>query len=479
MRGWSLQQIRRMITVSRPRLFDVVNPATGIKIAELPDDSPQDVSEKLERLSGGQKWWNALPVHERRQTLERFNDLLRENLNSLAEILSTEMGKPIKQSKNEIRATVDRVRFYLSHYEKILEEQTVLETSRLKEKILYEPLGVIANISAWNYPYFVSANVFAAALITGNSVLYKPSEYASLSGREITRLLHEAGVPKDAFVLCTGKGETGAGVASLEGLGGIFFTGSFKTGVEIAKAAAPNLVKVQLELGGKDPVYVRHDVQNVARAAATIADGAFYNCGQSCCSVERVYVDKKIYPEFMENFIKTVKSFKVGDPLDEETYIGPVAREAQVPYLSSQVQDAVRKGANVAMGGSSESLPSKGFWFPPTVLTDVDHTMNVMREESFGPLIGIQMVDGDAEAINFMSDTPYGLTAGVFCKSCNDAEAILRELEVGTGYWNCCDRVSPRLPWSGRKASGIGVTLGLDGLRSFVQPKGFFLQQQW
>ncbi|BBN01846.1 hypothetical protein MPTK1_2g10740 [Marchantia polymorpha subsp. ruderalis] len=479
-RSCSLQQIRRMITVSRPTLFDVVNPATGKTIAELPDDSPQDVAEKFQRLSGGQRRWNDVPVFERRETLERFNELLRLNMNSLAQILTSEMGKPIKQSKNEIRATVDRVKFYLTHYEKVLREHTVLETARLKEKVVYEPLGVIANISAWNYPYFVSANVFAAALLTGNTVLYKPSEYASLSGQEITRLLHEAGVPKDAFMLCTGKGETGSAVSSLEGLGGIFFTGSFKTGLEIAKTAAPNLVKVQLELGGKDPVYVRHDVPNVASAAASIADGAFYNCGQSCCSVERIYVDKKIYPEFVENFVKTVKSFKMGDPLSDETYIGPVARKPQIPFLASQVIDALRKGASAAVGGDMtnvEDIPRAGFWFPPTVLTDVNHTMNVMREESFGPLIGIQMVDGDAEALNLMRDTPYGLTASVFCKSSSDAEAILRELEVGTGYWNCCDRVSPRLPWSGRKASGIGATLGMDGLRSFVQPKGFFLQR--
>ncbi|KAL3696991.1 hypothetical protein R1sor_011067 [Riccia sorocarpa] len=398
---------------------------------------------------------------------------------SLAEILTKEMGKPINQAKNEIRHAVVRISSPFHHHEaQIFKEQTICETSKYEERILYEPLGVIANISAWNYPYFVSSNIFAGGLMAGNSILYKPSEYASLSGREITRLLHEAGVPEDVFMLCTGKGETGAAVASLKGLGGIYFTGSVKTGVEISKAAAPNLVKVQLELGGKDPVYVRQDVKDVARAAATIAEGAFYNCGQSCCSVERIYVHEKIFPEFMDNFVNTVKSYKVGDPMDKETFIGPVAREAQVPFLASQVQDAVTKGANVVVGGENVALPSEGFWFSPTVLTDVDHSMNVMREESFGPVIGIQAVSGDAEALELMKDTPYGLTAGVFSESRKDAEAILRELDVGTAYWNCCDRVSARLPWSGRKASGIGATLGLDGLRSFVQPKAYFLHEK-
>lgn len=456
-------------------VFHVVNPSTAQVIAELPVDSPASVDAKFQALEAGQKQWHATGIVERRSALERFNELLRRNVPALAKTLTLETGKPISQAKNEVRATVDRVRFYLENCEQVLQEQTVLQTNVLQEKLLYEPLGVVANISAWNYPYFVSANVFAAALLTGNTVLYKPSEHASLTGLEIAKLLYEAGVPKDVFIVTTGKGETGAAVASLKGLGGLFFTGSHKTGVEIAKQAAGNLVKVQLELGGKDPVYVRSDIPNVAAAAASIADGAFYNCGQSCCSVERVYVDRAIYGEFLEHFITTVKGFKVGDPLKSDTYIGPVARQPQLSFLASQVNDAVEKGAKM-VSNLGLDINTDGFYFPPTVLSDVNHTMDVMREESFGPLIGIQSVDGDLEALNLMKDTPYGLTASVFCKHSADAEQILRELQVGTGYWNCCDRVSPRLPWSGRKGSGLGVTLGLDGIRAFVQPKGILLQ---
>ena len=468
----------RDFKVQRSAVFEVVNPSTCKVIGELPEDNSEEVRAKFESLASGQKEWRAVPLAERRAMLERFNELLRLNMPALARTLTTEMGKPIAQAKNEVRATVDRVRFYLENYEKVLKEQSILDTNALKEKVIYEPLGVVANISAWNYPYFISANVFAAALLTGNSVLYKPSEHATLTGFEITRLLYEAGVPKNAFVMATGRGETGAAVASLQGLGGLFFTGSHKTGLEIARLAAPNLVKVQLELGGKDPVYVRGDVPNIAAAAASIADGAFYNCGQSCCSVERVYVDKHIYREFVEHFVKNMKSFKVGDPLDTETYIGPVARQPQLPFLTSQVEDAVRKGAHASTHDADlkSSNFGGGFFFPPTVLTDVNHSMSVMRDESFGPVIGIQAVSGDGEALALMKDTPYGLTASVFCKHSQDAERILRELDVGTAYWNCCDRVSPRLPWSGRKASGLGVTLGMDGLRAFVQPKGILLR---
>ncbi|CAM6038858.1 unnamed protein product [Sphagnum compactum] len=475
----SFQSQLRFFKVHRSAtMFDVLNPATGQTIAELPDDSAEEVAAKFGVLAAGQKRWKAVPLAERREVLERFNELLRLNMPTLAKTLTTEMGKPTAQAKNEVQATVDRVKFYLENYEKVLKEQTVLETTRVKEKVLYEPLGVVANISAWNYPYFVSANVFAAALLTGNAVLYKPSEYASLTGFEISRLLYEAGVPNDVFVMSTGRGGTGAAVASLKGLGGLYFTGSYKTGIEIASHTAPNLVKVHLELGGKDPAYVRKDVPNVAAAALSIADGAFYNCGQSCCSVERVYVDKQIYGEFLDHFTKIVKSFKVGDPLEPETYIGPVARQAHLSFLASQVKDAMDKGAHAILHtGLESSAFADGFYFPPTVLTDVNHTMQVMRDESFGPLIGIQAVDRDEEALTLMKDTPYGLTASVFCKHSTDAEEILRELDVGTGYWNCCDHVSPRLPWSGRRGSGLGTTIGsINGLRTFVQPKAIFLQ---
>lgn len=466
---------RRSFKVERSSMFEVVNPATGKVMGELPEEGNAEVLAKFEALVAGQKRWRTVPVAERRAMLERFNELLRLNMPALAKTLTMEMGKPIAQAKNEVRATVDRVRFYLENYEKVLKESSVLETSILKEKVIYEPLGVVANISAWNYPYFVSTNVFAAALLTGNAVLYKPSEHATLTGFEITRLLYEAGVPNNVFAMTTGRGETGAAVASLKGLGGLFFTGSYKTGQQIAKQSAPNLVKLQLELGGKDPVYVRADVPNIAAAAASIADGAFYNCGQSCCSVERVYVDKRIYNEFLDAFVKNIMSFKVGDPLKSETYIGPVARQPHLPYLAAQVQDAVSKGARATSHTGLDSNQG-GFFFPPTVLSEVNHSMDVMKDESFGPLIGIQAVENDAQALTLMNDTPYGLTASVYCKNSQDAENILRELEVGTGYWNCCDRVSPRLPWSGRKGSGLGVTLGMDGLRSFVQPKGILLQ---
>jgi acyl-CoA reductase-like NAD-dependent aldehyde dehydrogenase len=333
---------------------------------------------------------------------------------------------------------------------------------------------VIGNISAWNYPYFVGSNVFVPALLTGNAVLYKPSEFASLTGLAIGELMQEAGLPTDVFQLVMGGGEVGALLLD-QPLAGIFFTGSYATGRKVAETAARHLMRVQLELGGKDPVYVADDVADVEKVAAAVADGAFYNNGQSCCAVERVYVHERIHDRFVEAFVGEVKGFVVGDPMDEKTYIGPVARPAHLAVLAAQVADAKAKGGRMLTGGARLDRP--GFFFAPTVFTHANHQMALMRDETFGPLIGIQKVASDDEALALMNDTEYGLTAGVYASDRDRAERVLAHVNAGSAYWNCCDRVSPRLPWSGRGHSGIGSTLGLAGIRAFVQPKAWHLKR--
>jgi acyl-CoA reductase-like NAD-dependent aldehyde dehydrogenase len=342
----------------------------------------------------------------------------------------------------------------------------------LVEKITHEPLGVIANISAWNYPYFVGSNVFIPALLAGNAVLYKPSEFASLTGLAITRLLHESGVPADIFVPVIGAADVGATVLA-QPLDGVFFTGSQATGRKIAAALSGRMIKVQLELGGKDPVYVCEDV-DIAKAAAGIADGAFYNTGQSCCSVERIYVNAEIYTRFVDAFVTEVKGYKIGDPQADSTYIGPLTRQHQLAVLEQQVEDARKQGAKILLGGRRVTGP--GHFFEPTVLVDVSHDMAVMRDESFGPIIGVMPVADDDHAVRLMNDTDYGLTAGVYTPDRERAERILAQVRSGSAYWNCCDRVSPRLPWSGVKGSGIGLTLSTYGIQQFTRPKAWHLR---
>jgi len=452
----------------------IVNPANGAVVAEVRADNENAVRAKYERARAAQPKWAALPIRKRLATIRAFRAELVARQSELAQTLTLEVGKPIRQSRNELAGVLPRIDFFIAESQRALRERRVHTDakSRLEERIVHAPLGVIANISAWNYPYFVGANVFVPALIAGNAVLYKPSEYATLTGQHVADMLHAAGVPQDAFIAVPGDGKTGAALLR-QPVDGVFFTGSYATGATIAAGTGRRMIKAQLELGGKDPIYVCEDV-DPKNAAASLADGAFYNTGQSCCSVERIYVHEGVYEEFLAAFVAEVAAFKVGDPFDEATYIGPLTRKPQLAVLQRQVADAKKKGAKLLLGG--HVIKRKGNWFAPTVLADVDHSMLVMREESFGPIIGIEAVADDDAGIELMNDTDYGLTAGVYTPNEKRAKRILARVQAGSVYWNCCDRVSPRLPWSGVKHSGMGVTLSTYGIETFTRPKAYHLR---
>ncbi len=453
--------------------MQIINPATEELIKEIQDDDAKSVERKFAELKSAQIVWHKVGLTERISVLKKFAELLKINIESLASILTSEVGKPLQQSRNEINGAIARIQWLTDNALKYLSDEVMTHDKDLTEKIVYEPLGVIANISAWNYPYLVGVNVFVPALLAGNAVLYKPSEYSTLTGLEIEKLLKEAGVPKEAFHVAVGGRNVGEILLNLP-LDGYFFTGSYKTGKYIYEKVAPKMVPCQCELGGKDPLYVSDDITDVKSVAAGTADGAFYNNGQSCCAVERIYVHEKVYDQYVDEFVKEVKSWKIGKPNEGGVYIGPLSRKEQPEFLQQQINDATQKGATVLTGG--KKINGQGFYFEPTVLVNVNHSMNVMREESFGPVIGIMKVKSDQEAIELMTDSEYGLTASVYSSNQTHAEKILQQINSGTGYWNCCDRVSAALPWSGRKHSGFGATLSHAGLRAFTKPKAYHLK---
>jgi acyl-CoA reductase-like NAD-dependent aldehyde dehydrogenase len=448
----------------------IVDPATDQVLEELSEDTEASVRAKAAQSRTAQRAWAARPLSGRIAILRRFRELVVERTDALALTLTSEVGKPISQSHNELKALLARVDFFLDHVSNELAPETVQQEAGLEERISHEALGVIANISAWNYPYFVGSNVFVPALLTGNAVLYKPSEFSTLTGLAIAKLMHEAGVPEAVFTPLVGGPAVGSALLDA-GVSGVFFTGSYATGQAIAARVAPRLVRLQLELGGKDPVYVSDDV-DVNSVAAGVADGAFYNTGQSCCAVERIYVHERIWEEFLARFVAEVRGFVLGDPRDKNTYIGALARrQPALELLQAHTDDALSRGAKLELGGKRVDRP--GWFFEPTVFSSADHTMRLMREESFGPIIGLTKVSSDEQALELMRDTEYGLTAAVYSRDRGRAERLLEQVDVGSAYWNCCDRVSPRLPWSGRKHSGIGVTLSTYGIEAFLQPKAW------
>jgi acyl-CoA reductase-like NAD-dependent aldehyde dehydrogenase len=451
----------------------VQNPATGAVIAEVATDDASAVRRKYAAARAAQPAWAKVPMAKRLQAIAHFRERIVAMHETLARTLTQEVGKPIRQSRNELNGLLTRIDFFLAASTKALRKETVHADESIEERITHDPLGVIANISAWNYPYFVGSNVFVPALVAGNAVLYKPSEYATLTGLHIAEMIHESGIPQDVFVPVVGDGATGAALLR-QPVDGVFFTGSYATGAKIAAAAGKRMIKVQLELGGKDPIYVCDDV-DVKATAAAVADGAFYNSGQSCCSVERIYVHESIHDAFVAAFVAEVKGFPMGDPMDEATYIGAIARRPQIAVLQAQVADAKKKGGKLVTGGNAGK--ARGNWFEATVFVNVDHRMALMKDESFGPIIGIQKVKDDAEAVALMNDTDYGLTAGVYTRDVRRAKKILAQVRAGSAYWNCCDRVSPRLPWSGVGHSGIGLTLSSYGIQTFTRPKAWHLRQ--
>lgn len=451
----------------------IINPATEETITDIAEDTNETILEKFQQLKAGQQAWRAVSIESRIIVIQKFYDLLEEHKDELANTLTSEMGKPLQQSYNELNGARTRIKYFIEHSAKYLADEWITTEGATKEKIVYEPLGVIANISAWNYPWLVGVNVFIPALIGGNSVFYKPSEYATLTGLHIRDLLYEAGIPMDSFQIAVGRGDVGEQLLELP-LDGYFFTGSYKTGKNIAEKVASKMVPCQLELGGKDPLYVMDDVADISKVAADALEGVVYNSGQSCCAVERIYVHENVYDDFVQSYVEQCGKMTVGNPLEKDTDIGPLSRKEQQAFLLNQLNDAVSKGAQIVCGGK---IPDgKGYYFEPAVLIHVDHTMKLMTEESFGPVVGIQKVADDAEAIKLMQDTAYGLTAAVYSQSFERAEAVMKQMNTGSVYWNCCDRVSASLPWSGRKQSGLGATLSHQGIRAFVQPKAYHIR---
>ena len=441
----------------------IINPSNNKVIKELIEDDITSISKKFEMARSAQAGWASLTLQDRLNLVQNFSNLLAKNSNELATDLSNEMGKPHQEALNEINGAIKRIAFFIENSSLWLGEKNVHTDGNTKEMMSFDPLGIIANISAWNYPFLVGVNVFIPALIAGNAILYKPSEFATLTGLNISKLMHQAGIPEEIFSAIIGNSKAGEVLLELP-MDGYFFTGSFKTGKYIAEKVAHKLVPVGLELGGKDPLYVTDELLDISKVAEAVAEGCLYNNGQSCCAVERIYVHEKVYDDFMASFLLEINKFRTG----------AITQPNHLNFLEKQIQDALDKGAKILIGG--KKVDSLGNYFEPTVLGNVNHQMELMKEETFGPVVGVMKVKSDEEAILLMNDCEYGLTAAVYSKNIDRAKIILSKVNSGTSYINCCDRVSPYLPWAGRKHSGLGTTLSFLGILAFTKPRGWHIR---
>jgi acyl-CoA reductase-like NAD-dependent aldehyde dehydrogenase len=452
-----------------------INPATGKILREFEGASELEVQAAVGRAHVAQSAWNDLGVRTRIAILRNFQRLLYEQKSEVADLITSEAGKPsVEALLTEVVVVLDSVRFCIENVYNFLREEPVPHGSlALKTKtgrLLREPHGVIGIISPWNYPFSIPATESLAALVTGNAVVLKPSEFTSLCALKLGSLLYDAGVPADVFQVIVGDGETGSALVNAA-VDKLIFTGSVSTGKRIAQAAAARLLPVVLELGGKDPMIVLDD-SDIDVASSGAVWGAFVNAGQACLSVERCYVHRSVYPMFLDACVRKTKQLRVGNGLDQEVEVGPMIHERQLLNVESHVEEARAKGAQVLIGGKRLRDLGQNF-YAPTVLADVTHQMRIMRDETFGPVLPIMAFDTDGEAIHLANDSEYGLAASVWTKDRTRGEAIARKINAGTVMVNdaiACFGIS-EAPHGGVKASGIGRTHGKFGLEEMVRIK--------
>jgi acyl-CoA reductase-like NAD-dependent aldehyde dehydrogenase len=452
-----------------------INPATGQILREFQSATDEEVQAAVARARTAQAAWNEIGVQRRISVLREFQRLLHARKSDVARVITTEAGKPqVEALLTEVMVVLDAARFLIENAHEFLRAQPVphgsLAMKTKRGRIERQAYGVVGIISPWNYPFSIPATEALAALAVGNAVVLKPSEFTSLAALELASLLYAAGVPKDVFQVIVGERATGAALLGAD-IDKLIFTGSVPTGKRIAQLAGARLLPVVLELGGKDPMLVLDDA-DIDVASSGAVWGAFVNAGQACLSVERCYVHRSLYPQFLTACAEKTNKLRVGNGLDPQTDIGPLIHEHQLRNVEIHVEDALSRGGKVLTGGTRLRELGPNF-YAPTVLSEVTQDMRVMREETFGPLLPIMPFDSDDEAIRLANDSEYGLGASVWTSDRSRGEALAKRIQSGTVMVNdavACFGIS-EAPHGGVKASGRGRTHGRFGLEEMVRVK--------
>jgi len=454
--------------------LQLVNPSTGTPLRDVPCDPPSEVDAKLERARAAQRSWAAIALEQRVAELRAALEYFRREKEVVARDVAREVGKPIRQARGEVDTLLARAEHMLSIAPSALAPERPESKPGFELRIEHEPLGVVLDIAAWIYPLIVPVNVIVPALAAGNAVVLKHSPKSPAAGEHFACALASLSEPGAFQNVIVSDADAGALVAD-ERVDHVSFTGSVATGRRVYRACSERLIGCGLELGGKDPAYVAADA-DLDLAAENVVDGACYNAGQSCCAVERVYVHESVYEAFLERATLAVQAYKLGDPLEETTTMGPLVDAAARERVERHVLDALARGARLVCGGRRPP-ELEGFFYEPTLLADCPEVSLAMREETFGPLVPVRAVRDDGEALACMNDSRFGLTASVWTKDPARAERFARELEAGTVYQNRCDFLDPALPWTGWKESGLGSTLSRYGFLHLTRRKSVHLRR--
>jgi len=453
-----------------------ITPVDGSLYVERGYADKKMIAAALNAAKSAQAEWVKTPVSERAAICQKAVDAFVAEKEGIATEISWQMGRPIAYAAGEVGGFEERARHMIAIAPEALADIAIEEKQGFTRFIRRQPLGVVFVIAPWNFPYLTAVNAFMPAIMAGNAVIMKHSAQTPLCAERIAAAFKTAGLPEGLFQYLHLNHADTEGVIKAEEVNFVAFTGSVPGGKMVEEAAAGRFIGVGLELGGKDPGYVRPDA-DLQHAIETLVDGAFFNSGQSCCGIERIYVHADVYDAFVEGAVALVKTYKLGDPLDPETSIGPMVRTGAAEYVRGQIKDAVAAGAKAMIDPALfPADKAESPYLAPQVLIDVDHSMEVMMEESFGPVVGIMKVASDEEAIKLMNDSPYGLTASVFTKDAEAAATIGDQVNTGTWFMNRCDYLDPALAWTGVKNSGRGCTLSALGYDHLTRPKSFHLK---
>jgi acyl-CoA reductase-like NAD-dependent aldehyde dehydrogenase len=457
-------------------MLRTISPVDGSVYVERPLATAHEIDQTLTRAHQAQRAWRAVSIEERARILTRFCAEFERHTEKIALELTWQMGRPIRYTPNEVRGTLERARYMIDIAPRALADVDVGPKENFKRFLRREPLGVVLVIAAWNYPYLIAVNSVVPALMAGDAVVLKHSAQTPLCAERFGQCLREAGLPEGVFqTLHLAHADTERAIRDPR-VDFVAFTGSVAGGRAVQKAGAERFIGMGLELGGCDPVYVRHDA-DLTHAVESIVDGAYFNSGQSCCGLQRLYVHERIYDAFISGFLELTSKYVLGNPLQAETTLGPVVRTTAAEGIREQVGASVAAGAKPAIDESLFPASQRGTpYLAPQLLLAVDHSMPVMREEIFGPVAGAMKVSSDEQAIQLMNDSAFGLTAAVWTSDLEAAESIGDRVQTGTWFMNRCDYLDPALAWVGTKDSGRGCTLSFIGYEHLTRPKSFHLR---
>ena len=453
-----------------------ISPIDGSVYVERQTATTKEIQQALNAAVVAQKSWKNTSIAERQALCSKAVDAFLSHKDEISQELTWQMGRPISQSPGEVAGFEERARHMISIADSALADVKPEAKEGFTRYIKREPLGVVFVVAPWNFPYLTSVNAIMPALLAGNAVILKHSAQTPLCAERLQQAFDEAGLPQGVFqYLHLSHADTETVIQSPE-VNFVAFTGSVQGGEMVERAASGRFIGVGLELGGKDPAYVRKDA-NLQHAIETVTDGAMFNSGQSCCGIERVYVDAAVFDEFVDGVVKLCRGYQLGRSDDEGTNLGPVVKTSAAEFVRGQIKDAVSAGAKALIDPGLFPANADGTpYLAPQVLVNVDHSMRVMTEESFGPVIGIMSVSGDDEAIKLMNDSEFGLTAAIFTQDENAAIDIGNQVETGTWFMNRCDYLDPALAWTGVKNSGRGCTLSSVGFEHMTRPKSYHLK---